>query len=158
GFKFQVRTFETDESFPEDLDSVKVAAFIARKKAAAYKPHLAGDELVIVADTVVILDNTALGKPSDKEEAKEMLRALSGQKHLVMTGVGLCSLKKEGFYEDSTFVYFKSLTEQEIEYYVDKYQPFDKAGAYGAQEWMGMVGVEKIEGSYFNVMGLPLHR
>ena len=116
------------------------------------------NEIVLTADTVVILQNKILNKPADRNEAIDMLRRLSGNTHLVMTGVCIISKEKEISFEDTTEVTFVSLTRAEIEFYVDQYKPFDKAGAYGAQDWIGMVAIEKIVGSYFNVMGLPVHK
>lgn len=158
GFDFQVKSIDVDESFPDTLHSDEVANFIANNKAVVYRPYLKENEIVIVADTVVILNNIILGKPSNKEEAKEMLRALSGKQHTVITAVCLSSIQKTVAFDDRTLVHFKPLSDDEIDFYIENFKPYDKAGAYGAQEWMGMVAVEKIEGSYFNVMGLPVHR
>jgi septum formation protein len=116
------------------------------------------DEIIVTADTVVILFNKILNKPQDRKEACEMIASLSGRTHLVMTGVCILSKEKEKSFDDTTEVTFQSLSKSEIEFYVDHYKPYDKAGAYGAQDWIGMVAIEKITGSYFNVMGLPIHR
>ena len=158
GFKFTVRVIDTDETFPESLSPEKVAEFIARKKAAVYSDRIGDKELLITADTVVILEKQVLGKPVDEADAKNMLRSLSNKTHEVVTGVCLSSKSKTISFDDTTLVSFKKLTEEEINYYVRTLKPYDKAGAYGAQEWMGMVAIEKIVGSYFNVMGLPVHK
>ncbi len=146
------------EDYPADLPADEVAEYISREKAAAYLPTLADDELVITADTVVILDGDIIGKPHSLEEAKQMLHRLSGKKHRVMTGVCLSSKQRQHAFSAKTDVQFSPLTEEEIDYYVEKYQPLDKAGAYGVQEWIGYVGVTALEGSYFNVMGFPVQR
>ncbi len=157
GFDFVVKTLDTDESYPETLEVNAVASFLAKKKAEAFIPTLEDDEAVITADTVVILEDKILGKPKNHIEAKAMLKALSGQQHCVITGVCIASKSKTMVFDDTTLVHFRSLSEKEIDYYIEKYQPFDKAGAYGIQEWIGMIGIQKIEGSYFTVMGLPTH-
>ena len=136
----------------------KVAQYIAAKKADAYVPAIHEDDLVITADTVVIVDNDILGKPHDESEAKAMLRRISGRSHQVVTGVCLVTKDKRREFSVSTDVTFRSLSESEIDYYVSHYRPFDKAGAYGIQEWIGYVGVTGLNGSYFNVMGLPVQR
>ena len=147
-----------DESYPLDLKSTDVALYIARKKAEAYKQIIAPDALVITADTVVVVDNRILGKPHDEAEAMEMLREISGRTHLVITGVCLTTQEKQVSFSVETEVTFKSLSDAEIEHYVTKYKPYDKAGAYGIQEWIGYVGVTSLKGSYYNVMGLPVQR
>lgn len=152
---FAVEVYATDESFPADLETEKVAEFIAQKKAEAFRP-LHESELLITSDTVVINDGQILGKPSDKLEAIEMLTNLSGKQHQVTTAVCLKTLQKEISFSVTTEVYFSELDEATIEHYVDQYKPFDKAGAYGIQEWIGKVGISKIEGDYYNVVGLPL--
>jgi septum formation protein len=135
-----------------------VAAFLARKKASAYLSALKGDELLITADTIVLLDGMILGKPVDKDEAREMLLTLSGETHRVITGVCFTSQHKQVSFSDTAHVTFGTLSEEEVDYYISKYSPLDKAGAYGVQEWIGYVAVERIEGSYFNVMGLPIYK
>ena len=145
-----------DESYPDDLDVMKVAEYVASKKAAAYV--VADDEIILTADTVVIVDGNILGKPHDVEDAKQMLRTISGKTHHVVTGVCLKSSMKQRQFSVISEVIFKQLKESEIEYYVDKYTPLDKAGAYGIQEWIGYIGVTSINGSYYNVMGLPVQR
>ena len=147
-----------DESYPQDLKSTDVALYIARKKAEAYKQIIAPGALVITADTVVVVDNRILGKPHDEAEAMEMLREISGRTHLVITGVCLTTQEKQVSFSVETEVTFKSLSDAEIEHYVTKYKPYDKAGAYGIQEWIGYVGVTSLKGSYYNVMGLPVQR
>lgn len=157
GFDFVVRKPDVEEDFPATMPVENVASFLAKKKAEFFRPSIT-EEIVVTADTVVILDQRILNKPADREEAIEMLSTLSGRTHTVITGVCVLSREKELVFDDRTEVTFKSLTRDEIEFYVDVYKPFDKAGAYGAQDWIGMVAVERINGSYFNVMGLPVHR
>ena len=147
-----------DESYPQDLKSTDVALYIARKKAEPYKQIIAPDALVITADTVVVVDNRILGKPHGEAEAMEMLREISGRTHLVITGVCITTQEKQVSFSVETEVTFKSLSDAEIEHYVTKYKPYDKAGAYGIQEWIGYVGVTSLKGSYYNVMGLPVQR
>ena len=147
-----------DESYPSDLPSADVALYVSRKKADAYREAMTKDMLVITADTVVVLDGEVLGKPSDKSDACAMLRKLSGKTHQVITGVCLTTSDKQSAFSVVTEVTFKELTEEEINHYVDTYKPFDKAGAYGIQEWIGYIGVTSLTGSYFNVMGLPIQR
>ena len=156
---FNVRTKEVEEDFPDDLQKEQVAIFLCEKKASAFTNAEVGDnDLIITADTIVCLGEKTLNKPGDRDHAITMLQDLSGKKHEVITGVCLRMNSKQHAFYVSTEVYFKSLTNSEIEYYVDHYQPFDKAGSYGIQEWIGHIGIEKIEGSYFNVMGLPTTR
>ncbi|HEY8510983.1 MAG TPA: Maf family nucleotide pyrophosphatase [Cyclobacteriaceae bacterium] len=157
GYVFTVRRYEADEDFAPDMPPEKVASFLAAKKASHFREGI-GDEIIITADTVVILDNQVLNKPADSVDAVRMLEALSGRTHTVMTGVCIVSREKERLFDDTTLVTFRKLTHAEIDYYVEHFKPFDKAGAYGAQDWIGLTGVEKISGSYFNVMGLPVHR
>lgn len=146
------------ETYPESAAPADVAGYISLEKANAYKDTITEHELIITADTVVIVGNEILGKPANDDEAKEMLRKISGRKHQVVTGVCLTTTEKQHCFSVSTDVTFKNLTEKEIEYYVETYSPLDKAGAYGIQEWIGYVGVTALEGSYFNVMGLPVQR
>lgn len=146
----------TDESYPLDMNVYEVPLFIAQQKAAAFSLEDIKDNILIAADTVVIHAGAILGKPTDEKEAIEMLQRLAGSKHEVVTGVVLKSKEKEITLSALTEVYFCALSIQEIEFYVKNYKPYDKAGSYGAQEWMGMVAVEKINGSYFNVVGLPV--
>lgn len=146
------------EDYPANTAPADVAAYISREKANAYKDTIAENELVITADTVVIVGNEILGKPHDNAEAKEMLHKISGRKHQVVTGVCLTTTEKQRCFSVSTDVTFKNLKEEEIDYYIETYSPLDKAGAYGIQEWIGYIGVTALEGSYFNVMGLPVQR
>ena len=156
---FEVKVLDgVDESYPSDLAAEKVSEYISVEKAAAYRDSISDDELLITADTVVILDNEIMGKPQNEQEAKEMLGRLSGRTHLVTTGVCLTTKEKQHHFSVSTKVSFKTLSADEINYYVEHYKPMDKAGAYGIQEWIGYIGVTGIEGSYFNVMGLPVQR
>ena len=157
GFDFTVEKPEVDESFPSELPAEQVAKYLAEKKAEFFRLAM-NNEIVLTADTVVILQNKILNKPANRNEAFDMLTKLSGNTHLVMTGVCIISKEKEISFEDTTEVTFVSLTREEIEFYIDNYKPFDKAGAYGAQDWIGMIAIEKIVGSYFNVMGLPVHK
>ncbi len=156
---YEIRTLpDIDESYPDDLPNEEVAEYIARKKASAYAAELSAETLLITADTVVLLDDTILGKPLDAADAKRMLRVLSGKTHRVITGVCLTSRQKQVAFSSVSHVTFGELSDEEIDYYVEKYRPFDKAGAYGVQEWIGYVAVKHIDGSYFNVMGLPIYR
>ena len=157
--QFEVRVLQgIDESYPADLPTQKIAEFISKKKADAYVETMADDELVITADTVVILGDEVMGKPHDEADAKRMLGELSGQTHQVATGVTLSTRQRQMSFSVVTNVTFKQLSADEIDYYVRTYQPMDKAGAYGIQEWIGYIGVTALEGSYFNVMGLPVQR
>lgn len=157
GFDYEVRTLQgLDESYPEGLSMEEIPQYISRKKAAAYT--LNPDELLITADTIVYLDGEVLGKPVDEAEAKQMLRKLSGKTHQVVTGVTLSTTEMQHSFASVSQVTFAQLSEAEIDHYVTHYRPLDKAGAYGIQEWIGYIGVTRIEGSYFNVMGLPVQR
>ena len=147
-----------DESYPDNLDSDKVSEYIANKKADAFLDKIGENELIICADTVVICENKILGKPKDKEDAVSMLKFLSGKTHQVTTGVTIATKGKRTSFSSNSHVTFADLTEDEIRYYVDTFHPYDKAGAYGIQEWIGAVAVAKIDGSFYNVMGLPVHR
>ena len=156
---FEVRVLkDIDESYPEDLPVSEVALYIAGKKADAYRATLAEDELVITADTVVIVGDEILGKPVDEKDAERMLRLISGRIHQVTTGVCMLTHETERRFAVTTDVTFKQLSDDEIHYYITKYKPFDKAGAYGIQEWIGYIGVTGLHGSYYNVMGLPIQR
>jgi septum formation protein len=157
GFEFRVEKPEADESFPDFMPVEMVPRFLAEKKAEAFKAKLK-DEIVMTADTVVIIKGKILNKPLDRAEAINMLTELSGRTHKVITAVCLLSIEKQELFHDTTKVTFKKLTPEEIEFYIDTCKPYDKAGSYGAQDWLGMVGIEKINGSYFNVMGLPMHK
>lgn len=156
---FEVRVIPgIDESYPEDMPVGEIAEYIASKKADAYKSLIKGNDLVLTADTVVILGDKVLGKPANLDDAKGMLRLLSGKTHNVITGVCLMTKDKQRHFSVVTDVSFKELSDAEIDYYVERYKPLDKAGAYGIQEWIGHIGVTSIAGSYFNVMGLPVQR
>lgn len=159
GYPYEVRVLDgIDESYPDTLRGSEVAAYISRVKAEAYRATMAEDELVITADTIVCLDDRVLGKPADEPEAIAMLRSLSGRTHQVYTGVTIVTSVDNSTFVSRSDVTFSSLTDEEINHYVTHYRPMDKAGAYGIQEWIGYIGVERIEGSYFNVMGLPVQR
>ena len=146
------------EAFSADLPHTEIPAFLARHKSESFHRELAPREILITADTLVFLDEQILGKPKDPEEAAAMLRSLSGRTHTVITGMALRTREKMHSFIDVTEVDFRPLTDTEIAYYIEKYRPFDKAGAYGIQEWIGYVGITAIRGSYFNVMGLPVQR
>lgn len=159
GVNYEVRTLpDVDESYPETLQGADIPLFISKIKADAYKTLLQPDELMITADTIVWMDGMVLGKPRNRFGAIEMLRQLSGHTHQVFTGVTITTATRQHSFSVGTEVRFANLTDEEIVYYVDTYQPMDKAGAYGVQEWIGYIGVENISGSYFNVMGLPVQR
>ena len=147
-----------DESWPHNLKGEDIPLYISREKAAPYKAAIASDELVITADTIVYVDGEVLGKPTDKADARRMLRLISGRWHEVITGGTLMTAERERSFAVTTKVKFCNLTDEEIDSYVESGLPMDKAGAYGIQEWIGYVGVEAIEGSYFNVVGLPVQR
>ena len=153
-----IRPEGVDESWPEGLQGAEIPEYIARSKAEACRAGLREDELLITADTIVWLDGRVFGKPANEREAVEMLQALSGRTHQVYTGVCLTTTARQRCFSAVSHVRFASLSSDEIDYYVGHCHPLDKAGAYGVQEWIGMIGVEYIEGSYFNVMGLPVQR
>ena len=159
GLNFKVRTlFGIDESYPESLRGEDIVRYISRSKANAYRSSMAADELLITADTIVYVDGEVFGKPKSAENAKEMLHKLSGKTHQVITGVTILAADRTENFGVTSQVKFAELTDDEINFYVDNYLPFDKAGAYGIQEWIGIVAVEEIKGSYFNVVGLPVQR
>ncbi len=156
---FEVKVLKgIDESYPSSLPKPQIAEFIATKKADAYKPNIKEDEIIITADTIVVCEDEIMGKPKDEEDAKRMLHKLSGCTHQVITGVCLTTNNNLHSFSVITNVTFDKLSQEDIEYYVNTYNPLDKAGAYGIQEWIGHVGVSRIEGSYFNVVGLPVQR
>jgi septum formation protein len=156
-FDYEVRTIQgLDESYPEGLPMENIPQYISQKKAAAYTLKI--NELLITADTIVYLDGKVLGKPANETEAKQMLRELSGKTHQVITGVTLTTTEMQHSFASVSQVTFSQLSDAEIDHYVTHYRPLDKAGAYGIQEWIGYIGVSRIEGSYFNVMGLPVQR
>lgn len=156
--EFTTCSVDADESFPAELKGADAVQYICKAKADAYRPFLEDKTIAITADTVVILDNKIIGKPKSYEEAFSMIRSLSGHVHEVITAVCIFSKEKCAEFYSSTEVHFSEITDEEIEYYINKYKPFDKAGSYGVQEWIGYIGIEKIVGSYFNVMGLPVKR
>lgn len=156
GFRFEIRTKEIEEVYPSGLAVPQIPEFLSVLKAKAFRAELRADELLITADTIVCIHGKAIGKPVDRQGAINMLNELSGNKHTVVTGLCLTTREKQISYSVRTDVYFRTLEEEEIVYYVDRFRPFDKAGAYGIQEWIGYVGIEKIDGSFYNVMGLPL--
>ena len=158
GIDFEIVTLDTDESYPATMPVDEVAAYLALKKAEPFTAEKYPSHLIITADTIVCIENEILGKPESREHAFEMLQKLSGNDHKVITGVCLSSPNLKKCFTSTTTVHFKTLSSNEIEYYIYNYKPFDKAGAYGIQEWIGFVAVERIEGSYFNVMGLPVQK
>lgn len=159
GVDYEVRTLpDVDESYPETLQGADIPLYIAKEKADAYVAMMQPGELMITADTIVWLDGKVLGKPRDRENALQMLRTMSGRTHEVFTGVCITTTDWQRSFTAQTEVRFATLSEEEIAYYVDNFQPMDKAGAYGVQEWIGFIGVENISGSYYNIMGLPVQR
>ena len=158
GLRFEVRIKEVKESFPEHLKGKEISEFLAKLKASPFLGDLNENEILITADTIVWLDDRALGKPKDKREAQKMLRSLSNKNHQVISSVALTTTNRQIIFSDITEVSFKKLTDDEINYYIDTYKPFDKAGAYGIQEWLGYIGIESIRGSYFNVVGFPVQK
>lgn len=159
GIRYEVKTLPgIEETYPDTLKGEDIPVYIAREKADAYRNAMQPDELIITADTIVWLDGVVMGKPTDEADARTMLRCLSGKTHQVITGVCLTTTGFQRSFATVTDVTFAELTDEEIDYYVERYKPMDKAGSYGIQEWIGFVGVEGIEGSYFNVMGLPIQR
>ena len=157
GYNFEVVSIDVEEDFPADLKRAEVAAYLAEKKAKGYTADFNG-KVLVTADTIVCVDDEVINKPADAAEAAAMLKKLSGRVHTVITGVCLRTELKTKVFTEETKVYFKPLTDEEINHYITTCQPFDKAGAYGIQEWIGYIGVEKIEGDYYNVMGFPLAR
>ncbi|MCG2431575.1 Maf-like protein [Aequorivita xiaoshiensis] len=151
---YTIQVKEVDEKYNSDLNREEITDFLSQLKASAFK-SLETNDILITSDTIVWKENSALGKPKDSREAKEMLKSLSGKFHEVITSVCFTSKEFQIRVNDTTKVWFKALTEEEIDYYIKTYKPFDKAGSYGIQEWIGYIGIEKIEGCYFNVMGLP---
>jgi septum formation protein len=158
GVPVEVRPRPIDESYPAELKREEVALYLASKKADAFVFDLSSDEIILTGDTTVYLEGDILNKPESREEAVGMLRRLSGQTHTVITAVCLLSLERRVVFHDETEVTFGELSDDEINYYVDEYQPYDKAGAYGAQDFIGFIGIVDMRGSYYNVMGFPMHR
>ncbi|GAB3651072.1 Maf-like protein [Echinicola sediminis] len=155
---FTVRTKDIDEGFPKELSDNHVAAYLAEKKAAAFEEELADNELIITSDTTVLVNGKVLNKPSSKEEAVKMLKELSGNVHQVISGVCMMDKTKKVVFDDTTEVHFNVLLEEEINHYIEKYKPYDKAGSYGVQEWIGYAAVNRLVGSFYTVMGLPVHK
>lgn len=158
GIEFQVRVKEVEETFPEKMEQHEIPVFLARLKAEPFLPELIENDLLITADTIVWLNGEMIGKPGNRKGAVEMLKKLSGNEHQVISGVCLSSPKKQITFYSETKVQFKNLSEKEIQYYISSFKPYDKAGAYGIQEWIGFIGISHIEGSFYNVMGLPIQQ
>ena len=158
GFTFEVRLKNVEEKYPQEIHLENVPEYLSKVKASAFREELKADEVLITADTVVCIHDRILGKPADRKEAISMLRKLSGNRHLVVTGVSVTTRTEQLSFSSRTDVFFKHLSNEEIIFYVDTYKPFDKAGAYGIQEWIGYIGIERIEGSFYNVMGLPIQK
>jgi len=156
GIKFRVKSMDIPEDIPEGMGMTEIPIYLAELKANSFIPHLKENQLVITADTIVWLNGQVLNKPTDYADGFRMLRALSGEKHEVLTGICLLSTEKKVSFYASTDVWFKELSDEEIDYYLQNYHPYDKAGGYGIQEWIGYIGIHHIEGSFFNVMGLPV--
>lgn len=157
GFSFEIRTKPVEEIYPDDLTGVQISEYLVRLKADAFN-LIDSDEIILTADTIVWHQNKALGKPNDADEARKMLQSLSGKSHEVITSVGIKTNQNLHIFSDVTQVFFRDLSLQEINHYIKHYQPFDKAGAYGIQEWIGAIGIKKIIGSYNNVVGLPTEK
>jgi septum formation protein len=159
GIPFRVMVKETDESFPENLSPIEIVTLLSKNKSKAFQEEVSTPGVIVItADTIVVNDGVILNKSSNIEEAREMLKSLSGRSHKVYTGVSICSKDKSIHFHDKTTVSFKILDEEEIDYYIKEYKPFDKAGSYGIQEWLGIIGIEGINGSYDNVVGLPVQK
>jgi len=158
GVPFEIRIKEIDEVYPKHLKKSEISDYLAQLKSNAFVEELNPKDLLITSDTIVWYHNMALGKPKSKDDAFQMLQKLSGKTHEVITSVCLKSLQKEDIFNSITKVTFKELSSEEIQFYIDNYNPMDKAGAYGIQDWIGQIGITKIEGSYFNVMGFPIHK
>jgi len=157
GFEFDIEVIPTDETFPDNMPVEEVAGYISQQKAEMFKSIENSNKLVLTADTVVILENEILAKPLDKNDAFRMLNLLSGTTHKVVTAVSLLTDNTITTISDPALVSFRVLDEVEINYYIEQYKPYDKAGSYGIQEWIGMIGIDKIEGSFYTIMGLPVH-
>ncbi|WP_425658670.1 Maf-like protein [Tenacibaculum ascidiaceicola] len=155
---FSIKTKEVEEIYPEELKHSEITDFLADLKATPFKKELKENELLITSDTIVWINKRALGKPKNYEEAFQMLKEISNNKHEVITSICITSKSFQKTMNDTTLVNFRELSDEEIDYYINTYKPFDKAGAYGIQEWIGKIGITKIEGSYFNVMGFPVHK
>ena len=155
---FTIQLKEVEEVYPKELQASEITDYLADLKSKPFANSLTENDVLITSDTIVWLDNKALGKPKDTKDAFRILQALSGKKHQVITSVSLKGTNFQTIFNDTTNVYFKELTVDEITYYIENHQPFDKAGSYGIQEWIGFIGIERIEGSYYNVMGLPVQK
>ena len=155
--EFKVQIIEIEEKFPKHLKGAEITDFLANLKSQAFT-NLTEKDLLITSDTIVWLENKALGKPKNKQEAYTMLKELSGKKHEVITSISIRNNNFQKIINDTTVVYFKEISDKEITYYINNYNPYDKAGAYGIQEWIGFIAIDKMEGSYFNVVGLPVHK
>ena len=158
GLKFDVVIREYEELYPEGMSGEEIARYVAHEKAASFKNEISDNEIVIAADTIVWCNNKVLGKPLNQKDAVCILKEISGNTHEVITGVSLLSKSKDFTFSESTKVTFEALSDEEINYYIDNYKPYDKAGAYGIQEWIGIIACSHIDGSYFNVVGLPVQR
>jgi len=158
GLTFDVVEMDYDETFPDNLQGKEAAIYLAKEKSSSFRKTIADNEIVITADTIVWCNNRAFGKPTDYHDARRMIRELSGNTHEVITGVDLLTSKKEVAFYESTKVTFEKLSDEEIDFYINEFKPFDKAGAYGIQEWIGVAACRSIDGSYFNVVGLPVQR
>ncbi len=157
GFEVEVRTFDVEEVYPDDLDVRLVPQYLAELKIQPVVTNLKSGEILLAADTIVLFENEILGKPKDKEQAKDFIRRMSDSSHDVITGVCIKTLASQNIFSVTSKVLFSSFTEAEIDYYVDNFNPYDKAGAYGIQDWIGWTKIKFIEGSYSNIMGLPMH-
>jgi len=158
GIDFSIKTKEVEENYPSNLKEEEITNYLAILKAKAFEGEINKNEFIVTSDTIVWYKDSALEKPKNEKQAIEMLQKLSGAQHKVITSVCIKTTEVQKVFFDTTIVHFKHLTKEEIRFYIKKYKPFDKAGAYGIQEWIGFIGVTKIEGSYFNVMGLPVHK
>jgi septum formation protein len=158
GIDFEIRTSDVEEIYPESIDVRKVPSYLAQLKAIDLKPTIAADELLLCSDTIVLLEDVIYGKPKDFDDAVHILSKLSGKTHEVISGVCLMTNTETIVFSDVTEVHFSSLNERDIHHYINTYKPYDKAGAYAIQEWIGLMGIEKINGSYYNIVGLPIHK
>jgi septum formation protein len=159
GIPFRILVKETDESFPNNLSPIEIVTLLSKNKSNAFQEEISTPGVIVItADTIVVNDSAILNKSSNTHEAREMLKSLSGRTHKVYTGVSICSKEKSIHFHDKTSVSFKLLDDDEIDYYIKKFKPFDKAGSYGIQEWLGIIGIESINGSYDNVVGLPVQK
>ncbi len=156
--EFEIRLKEVEEKYPENLKGEEISDYLAKLKAEPFLPELTEKDILITSDTIVWLKDKALGKPKNSDEARIMLKSLSGKSHEVISSVAITTIKGSRVIHETTRVTFKNLTDQEIDYYIANFKPFDKAGSYGIQEWIGYIGIKRIEGSYFNVMGFPVQK